>query len=190
MTEAIALRSKYLRDAAHLLAVSSPSACAFLGTARDQLIENSQLEVQPKERDTFRRETCGACGNLMIPGWSCKISNDTQTQKPSREGKRTTNDSVTSETSLIYKCLRCNRQTKQILPSRSQRRMRKKKSIAISNLETASTLKKEDDTKMPKTTNASSKQRQKARKGGLQAMLDKNKTQAAKPGYDLMDFAM
>ncbi|EMD84768.1 hypothetical protein COCC4DRAFT_187988 [Bipolaris maydis ATCC 48331] len=43
----------------------------------------------------------------------------------------------------------------------------------------------------PKTLNASSKQRQKARKGGLQAMLDKKKSQhSASGGLDLMDFAM
>lgn len=43
----------------------------------------------------------------------------------------------------------------------------------------------------PKTLNASSKQRQKARKGGLQALLDKKKTQASSAGgLDLMDFAL
>ncbi|RMZ72682.1 rnase p rpr2 rpp21 snm1 subunit domain-containing [Pyrenophora seminiperda CCB06] len=45
--------------------------------------------------------------------------------------------------------------------------------------------------KGPKTLNATSKQRQKARRGGLQAMLEKKKTEAAgMGGLDFMDFAM
>jgi hypothetical protein len=50
--------------------------------------------------------------------------------------------------------------------------------------------KKEHEEKVPRTANANSKQRQKARKGGLQAMLEKNKSQATSKGFDLMDFAM
>jgi hypothetical protein len=49
----------------------------------------------------------------------------------------------------------------------------------------------EDDSKVSKSVNASSKQRKKARKGGLQAMLEKSKAQnSSQGGLDLMDFAM
>jgi hypothetical protein len=50
---------------------------------------------------------------------------------------------------------------------------------------------KQEDDVAPKTMNASSKQRQRARKGGLQAMLDKKKTQDSRSGgLDFMDFAL
>jgi len=68
--------------------------------------------------------------------------------------------------------------------------MKKKKSLTDPRSETTSAPKKENVVEVPKTANASSKQRQKARKGGLQAMLEKNKTQTSNPGFDLMDFAM
>ncbi|KAF2691317.1 hypothetical protein K458DRAFT_287683 [Lentithecium fluviatile CBS 122367] len=48
----------------------------------------------------------------------------------------------------------------------------------------------EEHSKISKSANATSKQRKKARKGGLQAMLDKNKTTNSAPGLglDFMDF--
>ena len=187
MTDSIALRSSFLHEATHLLAVSSPSASASLGAARDRLIRDTEVEVPAKEWDMLRRETCGACGNLMIPGWSCRISNSTQSK---RRAKRKANDTGIADTSLVYHCLRCNRKTEQMLQSQARRHMKKKKSLTDPRSETTSAPKKENVVEVPKTANASSKQRQKARKGGLQAMLEKNKTQTSNPGFDLMDFAM
>jgi len=187
MTDPVELRAKYLQEAAHLLAVPSLSACAVFGIARDRLLEDSKVEVPPKDWDAIRRETCGACGVLMIPGWSCQISNRTEPRKERRKGKKDPNDPETPKTSMMYCCLRCNRKTEQMLQSQARRNTKKAKS-ATTTLEIRSS-KKDDDAK-PKTANASSKQRQKARKGGLQAMLEKNKSQTANLGLDLMDFAM
>jgi hypothetical protein len=73
-----------------------------------------------------------------------------------------------------------------------RRQVKKLASPIVSNPGIIATSKpvKEDDQKVLKTANASSKQRQRARKGGLQAMLEKNKTQSLSQGLDLMDFAM
>jgi hypothetical protein len=55
----------------------------------------------------------------------------------------------------------------------------------------ATTTTNEEENVAAKTINASSKQRQKARRGGLQAMLDKKKTQdSGAGGLDFMDFAL
>ncbi|KAI4945961.1 hypothetical protein J4E91_007402 [Alternaria rosae] len=140
------LRAKFLQEAAHLLAIPSPTTAAFLGNACNNLIEDAEVGISSKETDTFRRSICVACGNVMIPGWSCKVS--------SRDKRK----SIGKKLSVPEK--------------------------------TPTTTKKEDDA-APKTINASSKQRQRARKGGLQAMLDKKKTQdSGTGGLDFMDFAL
>lgn len=49
----------------------------------------------------------------------------------------------------------------------------------------------QESSKVLKSVNASSKERKKARKGGLAAMLEKSKTQSSNQGgFDLMDFGM
>ncbi|KAF2030100.1 hypothetical protein EK21DRAFT_66224 [Setomelanomma holmii] len=144
LADHIALRSNFLQEAAHLLAVSSPSASAFLGSARCRLVEETGSAITAKEQEALRRAICGACGNLLIPG-----------------------------------CL-------QLQP---RRRLRGEQHSWSSKL-VARNKTVNDDQKLPKTANASSKQRQKARKGGLQAMLEKNKNQSSSQGFDLMDFAM
>lgn len=85
----------------------------------------------------------------------------------------------------------CHRETHQAL--RQKPRRKNAKPIPVRNAEPAPTPEKpvKEVDNAPKTLNASSKQRQKARKGGLQAMLDKKKSQnSANGGLDLMDFAM
>jgi hypothetical protein len=63
-------------------------------------------------------------------------------------------------------------------------------SKTVPTSEPATETRKEENV-APKTINANSKQRQKARKGGLQAMLDKKKTQdSSSGGLDFMDFAL
>ncbi|EAT85815.1 hypothetical protein SNOG_07164 [Parastagonospora nodorum SN15] len=135
MTDLVASRAAYLHEAAHMLAVSSPAASAFLGLARNRLIEDTELEVPAKEWDALRRETCA-------------------------------------------------------LQPQLRRHMKRSESNVAKQLPIISKSSNEEAPKVPKTANASSKQRQKSRKGGLQAMLEKNKTQNSKPGLDLMDFMM
>jgi RNase P subunit RPR2 len=179
------LRVKFLQEAAHLLALPSPTAAAFLGNARNKLIEDAEVNISSKESDAFRRSICGACGNVMIPGWSCKVSNG---GRPKSVGR---NESEPKK-SIRYTCLRCQRETLQTLQRRPRKQVKRSRSlpdtVPISGSTTAA--KKEDDI-APKAMNASSKQRQRARKGGLQAMLDKKKTQdAGSGGLDFIDFAL
>ncbi|KAH7397079.1 hypothetical protein BKA66DRAFT_408931 [Pyrenochaeta sp. MPI-SDFR-AT-0127] len=191
LTKDVELRANFLQEAAHLLTAYSPAGAAFLGSARDKLIEDADLELQPKEMEALRRQVCGACGNIMIPGWSCKVS--IHSQRHTQEGKRKAlpQKSTKADKATFYACARCHRETTQTFPPRSSRLLRKP--IAQSDEKPVLDLKKSrhDDSKAPKTVNASSKQRQKARKGGLQAMLEKDKKPSSSPGeLDLMDFAM
>jgi RNase P subunit RPR2 len=191
MADITTSRAHYLQEAAHLLAISSPAASAFLGTARARFIEDVESEVPAKEWDALRRETCGACGSLLIPGWSCEISTKSLPLKSGLSRKGKPNDLAISNPSTVYNCLRCHRTTEQKLQPRPRKHLKKSKAVVIPqpSMVTKTTM-KEEDVKAVKTANASSKQRQKARKGGLQAMLEKNKTKSASQGLDLMDFAM
>jgi RNase P subunit RPR2 len=190
MADLFASRSTYLQEAAHLLAVSSPSASAFLGSARTRLIRDAATDVPTRDLDALHRETCGACGSLLVPGWSCEVSNKSQIQRRRRNGQSKPNNAATLKTNVVYHCLRCRRKTEQKLPPQPRRQPKKIESPVASISGTTTSKSVKDDKKTLKTANASSKQRQKARKGGLQAMLEKNKSQSSSVGLDLMDFAM
>ncbi|KAG9186556.1 hypothetical protein G6011_09664 [Alternaria panax] len=182
----IQLRAKFLQEAAYLLAIQSPTTASFLGNARNKLIEDAEVDIPSKELDAFRRSVCGACGNVMIPGWSCNVSN---------KGKdRSIGQKISeAEKSIRYTCLRCQRETLQTLQRRRRNQNKKRSQSQLETIATseATTMTNKEENVTLKTMNASSKQRQRARKGGLQAMLDKKKTQdSGSGGLDFMDFAL
>lgn len=186
-------RFKYLQEAARILAISSPAVSAELGATRIRLLEerNADLEATPKERDALRRELCCACGNLMLPGWSCGVA---QERRPADPTKKKKGDAIEKksrcESDLVYTCLRCHRKTTKNLPLPPARRTQIAGRVSkIHRPAPTDDAGKTETNKGVKTANASSKQRAKARKGGLQAMLAKSKTQgSASQGLDLMDF--
>lgn len=197
-------RDRFLKEAAHLLAITSPTTSATLGAARDSLLQaqDADIEAEPKEWHVIRREACGACGNTMAPGWSCEVTlgnQSTDASKARKDGmlkdwkrrKGTAKERDRKEKGMVYTCLRCNRKTVQPLQSRARRQSRVAYRGLIANKPTSVLAKadQEDKSKDARSANASSKQRAKARKGGLQAMLAQSKTQNnAKQGLDLMDF--
>jgi RNase P subunit RPR2 len=186
-SDSLALRSKYLQEAAHLLAVSSPSASASLGEARYRIIESNELPA--KELDAFRRETCGACGSLLVPGRSCRVEIKPQVHRT--QDKSIPRKECISASNAVYTCLRCNRSTSQALQPKPRRLLKKhagRPNTAPTDAQKQSG--QEDDHQVTRSTKSTSKQRQKARRGGLQAMLEKTKAQSSAQGFDLMDFAM
>lgn len=189
---AIDARLKYLREAAHLLCFTAPTATATFGLARGKLLEDQDLDLAapPKEWDAFRREVCGACGNLMLPGRSCEVRNEPRPTTGAAGSKRP-KQATRRERDVVYACLRCHRKTLLAIPLRAPKHMRK--SAPKVKAEPAAVAPKDsslaDKNKVIKTSNASSKQRAKARKGGLSAMLAQSKSQSsASKGLDLMDF--
>lgn len=192
VADQIELKARFLQEAAHLLAVSSPTTAASLGHARNRLVEDGELQLPSKETDAFRRGVCGACGNIMIPGWSCKVSKNTHPKHQEKKDKVNTKETLKPDKSIRYTCLRCHRDTHQCMQQRPRHQNRK--SATSLDTELATRIKRatnEAGDTAPKTMNATSKQRQKARRGGLQAMLEKKKTEASgMGGLDFMDFAM
>lgn len=184
----VASRLQFLRQAAHTLAIPSPTISASLGSARDYLLaqNDGDIEATKKEWDALRREICGACGNVMVPGWSCKPS--FQPRKPRKKDAPSR-----TEKHIVYSCARCDHATIQPVPSRQPKHMRPGPSITRSQApqDFAPDASVNEQGKVTKSANATSKQRKKARKGGLQAMLQKDKTLNAAQGglgLDLMDF--
>lgn len=187
-------RASFLKEAAYLLSARAPAASAVIGAARIKLLETDELDstkFSTKDEEAMRRETCGACGNLMVPGWSCDI-----TQAPHQTGavtskKQNFGHPRRHEADIIYTCLRCNRETKQPLSWKNPARKSKTKNKRITTADPAARRdesQREDAAKVVKSVNASSKQRAKARKGGLQALLSQSKTQEKSKGLNLMDF--
>lgn len=189
LTDLIERRSSFLQEAAHLLAVSSPTTSAFLGAAQDRLFEDAEIELSQKELDALRRGFCGACGNPMIPGWSCKVAH--QASKKTKRDEKRTKDATQLAKHILYTCLRCERQTVQSVQARPAKHVRKSAPQKASQPVPVPKEQTKEATKVVKSVNASSKERKKARKGGLAAMLEKSKSQSStQGGFDLMDFGM
>ena len=189
-SDLVGRRSNFLQKAAHLLAVSSPATSAFLGSAQDRLFEDAGIELPQKELDAYRRGICGACGNPMIAGWSCKVAHQTG-MKSVRKERKAPKDLTKPVKHIVYTCLRCERQTVQSLYARPSKHIRKSAIQKASQPLPKPKQEAKEVAKEIKSVNASSKERKKARKGGLQAMLEKSKSQnASQGGFDLMDFGM
>jgi RNase P subunit RPR2 len=186
---------QFLEAAAYLLAVPSPTISATLGAARDRVLESQDVDTEShsKEWDAIRRQFCGACGSVMIPGWSCEVR---QENRPTTMVKGTKKDTLMhsnnrKEKDIVYICSRCNRKTAQPLRFRAATRPRgtSLRPTAVNPIPEVKDSSLQDATKVVKSANSSSKQRAKARKGGLQAMLAQSKNQgSASKGLDLMDF--
>ncbi|KAF2198596.1 hypothetical protein GQ43DRAFT_150315 [Delitschia confertaspora ATCC 74209] len=194
-------RIRFLKESAYLLSTASPTASAVLGAHHDRLLETDELDLQApkKDWDAHRREFCGACGNLMVPGWSCKVTHEicrTETKLKKTKAAGRTKQAPKPEKMVVYHCLRCERRTIQTLSTRPSKHV-KTSYGPLKMLPDPIVINKEskvEETKVVKSANASSKQRAKARKqSGLQAMLAKSKTQTSSGpqkgfGLDLMDF--
>lgn len=184
----------FLRQAAHQLATSAPTVSAALLSNYIQSVVGAEDDLQhaKKEWDTLRREACGACGSILLPGWSATVSH------PSRRTaaqKRRSKPATLPEKTIVSTCLRCDRKSVQALHSRTPKHVSSKSMRteveAAKPLDAHKAIGQEQD-KVNKSANAKSKQRRKkAQQGGLQAMLEKNKSQSSGKGVlglDLMDF--
>lgn len=188
-------RLRFLQAAAHLLAVPSPTISATLGAAHDKVLESQDADAKShtKEWDLTRRGFCGACGNVMVPSWSCKVSQEIRPTTIAEGAKKDTlkcySDRKAKE--MVYLCLRCNRKTVQPLQPRTARHS-EATSLGLTSVKPISEANEstlQGTNRVVKSANLSSKQRAKSRKGGLQAMLAQSKTQGStSKGLDLMDF--
>ncbi|OMP88319.1 hypothetical protein BK809_0003076 [Diplodia seriata] len=202
-TRDLSARLKYLHEAAHVMALASPETSSFLESQYSHLLAENDL-IPPESR---KREVCGACGTILIPGISCTV---TQEQVPPRKSKKKgskvqklgQSEAGKGCKMKIYSCLRCSSKARLQIPSKKARMGTRKPARSPSGESPAPTTAAITQTPAaepdapatapanPAPANANSKKRAKARKGGLQALLanSKKETNPSKGfGLDLMD---
>lgn len=197
-------RSRFLDRAAHSYAVSAPSTSAHLMMEYRTVAAGSGSDgplLQPKG-------TCGACGNIMIPGQTCRTR--LTDRRVSRQGlshrkKKRHNPSkprrFKREKTFDSECVLCRRTSRKPLqssqipkPAEAEPLMPlTERSRTASSIPDKASMPRivHSDLPQPSQTNASSKKRAKARKeSGLGAMLAKAQsrhTPARGFGLDLLD---
>ncbi|KAK0704717.1 hypothetical protein B0H67DRAFT_357614 [Lasiosphaeris hirsuta] len=186
---------KFLTDAGHLLATTSPQISAFCMRQRDKLAFEHKLP-QPEPQ---REHVCGRCGHIMIPGQGSTLSFKPKTSlvgRPRSVAHQKLKGGLDKEQhgpTKVLTCGHCGRVTELKLPtpariSRRDTRPVKSlvKAIAPGKIESSQTSSRE-----PQKTNAnaSSKKRAKSRKAGLQALLEQsNASKGSRSGLSLADF--
>jgi ribonuclease MRP protein subunit SNM1 len=195
---AISARLKYLNDSAHLLVTTAPGTSAYLMSRCNGLMFDNELD----QSDARKRHICGACGNIMILGWTGARQLESLGV---RKGRRNAKSNLLQLSSakvktVVYTCDRCSRRTRQnintgiprspmILDTTYSSNVSKKLTpFMASSLDTHST----NSTPSSASANANSRKRAKIRKqGGLQALLAKNRESGTRGsidfGLDLLD---
>ncbi|KAI9773985.1 MAG: hypothetical protein M1839_001936 [Geoglossum umbratile] len=203
--DSVVSRLQYLNDAAHLLLVESPAVSAHLLSQCNKIAFENELDPSSARK----RSVCGACGSIMVPGWTChvhpqsagskKVSKKTLKRRRSRKPQMAAPSSVSivdgtemGELEMVYQCRACGRATRQALPKKPPRRPAVPlPPTANTSIPTQHLGLDAAESAGPATANASSKKRAKARKqGGLQALLAKRQRGdelSGDFGLDLMD---
>lgn len=193
----------YLHSSAHLLSSTSPAVSRHLMARVHALARDTNLGISEAQI----RDACGACGNIMIPGWTSRTY--LEKDKPSLESRTKTNGKGKGKTgsvqlpkyvgaaagvdkSIVHECWICNRKSRQRLPTSSRPDSTKHTHVAspstISSIPGVARLtplgpKSEPEHPISSSVNASSRRRAKSRKqGGLQALLAKKKEDESKGG--------
>jgi ribonuclease MRP protein subunit SNM1 len=192
-SEALSARLRYMSDAAHLLATIEPTTSAYLMSQCHDVMFDNDLEPT----DTHKRQACGACGNIIVPGRSGTIRKEVAglvgKERPGRSNHRRT-DVKHQARAMVYTCASCSRTTRFPLTNSIPTAIRKKskhdsRSASLQASLTSSALHKtQPSVEVPISTsvNASSKKRAKSRKqGGLQALLAKKNESASTGGFGL-----
>lgn len=206
-------RLDHLEKSAKLLASASPSVAAYLGSQHHRLSFSFTHELNNadllKGKD-LRSSLCGRCGNAMIPGRNCEVRSNGVSKKAAKNSSSAA--TVPKEMRIVYRCKRCEGKTSITTAAKYPQAMKYKRQ-AVEETKLAAPIAQEPDEQknapslstqkilrsddiappvetVPANANARSKGRAKARKGGLQAMLQKNKQTGSQSGFglDLMDF--
>jgi ribonuclease MRP protein subunit SNM1 len=194
----ISARLKYLNDSAHLLVTTAPGTSAYLMSRCNGIMFANELD----QNDAHKRHVCGACGNIMILGWTgTRQLESLKAQKGRRNARSTLQQSSSAKVkTVVYTCERCSRRTRQNINTaipRSSKTLDTTYSPKASQIVTplrATSLNTHSTSRTPSSAsvNASSRKRAKIRKqGGLQALLAKNKETDTRGstgfGLDLLD---
>lgn len=191
-------RLRYLNKSAHILNNASPAVSAQLMSQFYKVAFDNEIDIS----DAQKREACGGCGSLLIPGWTGSVSmaGKDSSKKRQYQAPKTTPSPVVEEKSqpdneMIYACSTCGRETRQVVARRPKTQVQPSQSRIVNSDGQLLDLPKGalGDVSKSKATNTSSRRRAKARKqGGLRALLSKkqaqtNSNQSKDFGLDLMD---
>lgn len=186
-------RLRYLKDSAQMMSSTSPATSAYLMSQVNQLMFDH--EIEPSE--LHRRYACGACGSIMVPGWTSSLEKEVIQTKPRRRKSKAVYlrpekdkaENNTGITSMLYRCNLCGKNTRHRQPNHSIPAYRRGKKLAqsVQLASPVATAEKQSSG----SANTNSKKRARARKqGGLQALLaakKENGTSNTGFGLDLMD---
>ena len=182
------LRLRFLENAACQYAAQDATTAAYLIQQRN--VEAEKYNVVLKE--SLGSPSCSSCGSILLPGQSSHRS--VTTRSPGSKRRRRVNNSGVSSTEnhqkyLKIECKRCYRFVKHSLQAKDSSKGRAGPTGGAPNGEkppvTAVAQKQ-----APVAKNASSKGRAKARKAGLQDMLEESERRDRYSGgssLDLMD---
>lgn len=176
---------KHLDEASHLLSVASPAVSRYLQSIRKDSTSENGIGEQFESTSS-----CNACGNIMIPGWSCfdverSPSNSSRpNRKRTRKGQSRTKDTK----SIAMKCSSCN-SINQSRFSKPATKQPTRPLLPTPAPEQSHTVVQEKQIDSPAPIGT--KKRARGKKAGLEAMLAKSKADQPKSkgsGLDIMDF--
>ena len=177
---------RFLQNAARRYAVTAPAVSTHLMAQRSSEAGRQDLALPTDSAHPF----CAACGAILLPGLNAKVS-ITSGDRAHEDGRQISASTTGSTSKYIrLQCNVCHRFVKKPLAAQIKSRGQTTTSKSNGSRGTAKPATPKDildEFKSPK--NFASKQRAKARKGGLQALLDKsNKQTTSTPAQlNLMD---
>lgn len=194
----LAATLRFLTDAGHLLATTVPEASAYLLSRRNDLMFEHEVPLSDKQR----QHVCSCCGHIMLPGQGSdlEVKPEKKTDRTRRSARLPTakraqsirrQPRLSGPTKSIT-CGLCGRQTEVKLPAPAPISRRDPTSQRHHSAPTpregaassASSVSQETPAQRS-SANASSKKRAKARKAGLQALLDQSSARGSRPGLGL-----
>ena len=175
-------RGQFLEAAARAYVGIDPATSAYLMARRNLGATQDVKGVSGNGSSP----SCRACGTTMLPGRtsSISISDESLARQWKSKTKSIGIERQLKKKSILIKCMTCHYYVKATLPP-------PQKSKDTASVVEVAPLKANATGKNPSTGNAGSKQRARARKGGLQAMLEKSKQgsiSTRESGLGLMDF--
>ena len=185
-------RLRFLEASARHYAATAPAISAHLMLQRNLEVVGREIKVVKGSASP----ACQSCVTIMIPGWTSKITIENEgAVGKGRSGKRSARKGrEEKDKKLVFECLACHRYVKTDLDfsRRPRKGARGAKALLSTSQATAAISKPKSagDPQKAVAANSGSKQRAKARKGGLQAMLEKSKqssTPSVGRGLGLMD---
>jgi RNase P subunit RPR2 len=177
----LSARLRYLNESAQLIATTAPTTSRILMSRRNSLIFESGRD----RSEAQKRDACGACGTITIPGWESTVQLPRQ---QIRKGKNKISQAAKTKV-VVYTCEACGRKTCYSLdkPQMPKHTLGSSKS----NITESSSTPKAVST-IPSSTSSSRKRTKSRKQGSLEALLERQKPSDTRTsggfGLDLMDF--